>query len=109
MKEKHITKILQYWEKISELEKDIRQLKAKYVYVDPYRHDEWSELYNEDTERGVRYNKKIKEEIDKIKHNINKLEATYEKWLMDKLNLKLNDRNQDEFVYNLINSGIILH
>jgi len=107
MEEKHIAKIVQYWDHRANLEKEIRQLKAKYYYIEELTDSEEDEWGYKQTNMGYkRANRRIDEKIEVLEERIKKLDIAYEKWLWDKLGLELNDREQDEFTYNLLNNGI---
>lgn len=109
MEEKHIAKIVQYWEHRANLEKEVRQLKAKYYYIEDLTDSEEDEWGYKQTNMGYkRANRRIDEKIEVLEERIKKLDVAYEKWLWDKLGLELNDREQDEFTYNLLNNGIKL-
>ena len=109
MEKKHIAKIVQYWEHRANLEKEISQLKAKYYNVGDLTDSEEDEWGYKLTNKGyIRANRRIEEKIEVINERIKKLDTAYEKWLWDKLGLELNDREQDEFTYNLLNNGIKL-
>ena len=107
MEEKHIAKIVQYWNHRANLEKEICQLKAKYYYIEELTDSEEDEWGYKQTNMGYKKaNRRIDEKIEVLEERIKKLDIAYEKWLWDKLGLELNDREQDEFTYNLLNNGI---
>lgn len=109
--EKQIAKIVQYWEHRENLEKEIRQIDAKYYRVDEFtdnEEDEWDALWGyKATNKGyVRANMRFEAQKDELRERIKKLDAAYEKWLNEKIGLELRDRDQDEFTYNLLNNGV---
>lgn len=97
--EKQIAKIIQYWEKRENLENQIRILEKIERKVYAYKFID-SEDIVEDRE--------FDEQKEELAERIEKLDAAYEKWLEEKVGLKLNDRDQDEFTYNLLNNGVSL-
>ena len=91
------------------MEKEIRQLKAKYYYIEELTDSEEDEWGYKQTNMGYkRANRRIDEKIEVLEERIKKLDVAYKKWLWNKLGLELNDREQDEFTYNLLNNGIKL-
>jgi len=102
-----IAKIVQYWEHRENLEKEIRQIDAKYYCIDDLTDDEDDEWGYKATNNGYkRANRRFEAQKEEIRERIEKLDAAYEKWLSEKVGLELNDRTQDEFTYNLINNGV---
>lgn len=102
-----IAKIVQYWEHRENLEKEIRQINAKYYRIDDLTDDEDDEWGYKATNKGYkRANMRFEAQKEEIRERIEKLDAAYEKWLSEKVGLELNDRTQDEFTYNLINNGV---
>lgn len=97
--EKQIAKIIQYWEKRESLENQIQNLEKIERSVYAYKFID-SEDIVEDRE--------FDEQKEELAERIEKLDAAYEKWLEEKVGLKLNDRDQDEFTYNLLNNGVSL-
>lgn len=107
--EKQIAKIVQYWEHRENLETEIRQIDAKYYRVDDLTDDEDDEWGYKATNKGyIRANRRFDAQKDELRERIEKLDAAYEKWLSEKVGLELNDRDQDEFTYNLLNNGVKL-
>ncbi len=102
-----IIKINKYWEHRENLKKEIRQIKAKYYNVADLTDNEDDDWGYIKTNNGYKLaNRRLEAQIDELKERIKKLDAAYEKWLNEKVGLELNDRDQDEFTYNLLNNGI---
>lgn len=97
--ETQIAEIVQYWEQRESLEKEILQLAEKSAS------DEGRE-YKLTASGFKRANRQIDAQIEELKEQMEKLNADYEKWVIDVLGLELGDRDQDEFTYNLLNTGV---
>jgi hypothetical protein len=97
--EQQIAKIIQYWEKRENLENQIRDLEK----IEPSGYE-----YKFTDSGFIVADRQIDEQKEELAERIEKLGATYEKWLKEKVGLKLKDRDQDEFTYNLLNNGVSL-
>lgn len=109
--EPQIAKILQYWEHRQNLEKEIRQLRAKYLYIEDLTDDEDDDecVYKAENKKAMQANLQITNQIVEINTRIEKIDAGYKKWLHEKIRTSLNDRALDEFSYNLIHNGIVVN
>jgi archaellum component FlaC len=99
--DEQIAIIVQYWKDREDLENEIQQLKEtskKQEYKWTGREFKWIST-------GF---KKASKKIEELEVQIEKLDTEYEKWLNDEVGLELHDRNQSEFIYNIINNGIML-
>jgi hypothetical protein len=99
--DEQIANIVQYWKDRENLENEIQRLKElsnEQEYKFTGREFKW-------TASGF---KRTPKKIEELEEQIEKLDAEYEKWLNDEVGLELNNHDQDEFVYNIINNGIML-
>ncbi len=103
LSDKQIAKIVQYWQHREHLESEISDYISNYHTDADYSHDDWG--FKKTAYGYQRANIQHEYHIDELKDRISKLDAAYEKWLHDKVGLLLNDRDQDEFTYNLLNNG----
>ena len=95
-------KICKYWKIIE-----------KYSYkVEHFNYNNYKsyEKYSDDEERSkecIENNKRIDDNLQKIKNKLNYYEQEYEKYI-NTIGFELNNRNYDEHLFNLLNNGMIL-
>lgn len=95
-------KICKYWVIINKLNYKLSNFnKSKYTYCSEYSDEETILKYIEN-------NNRIDNEYKEIKEKLDYYEKEYSNYI-NKIGFELNDKEQDEHLFNLLNNGILLN
>ncbi len=95
--------ICKYWRIFEKLNDKLTNFNKRYKYKN------YSNEYDSDDEisASIEYNNKIRNNYSILENKLKYFEKEYVNYI-NKIGLKLNDPSQDEYLFNLLNNGIIL-